>query len=126
MVRSRNVFWYSDPEFPKMGFRGTSSIKKYQTPMGGCKYYGWKTVQLSGNLRGPCNSQHSFLTSSFSLPLLQHFILFRIGGGCSATMCKKRVLIPNRITRQCGVGGGDRVELSGTQEEGKKNYPVGE
>ncbi|GIY79461.1 hypothetical protein CEXT_474261 [Caerostris extrusa] len=23
----RNVFWYSDPEFPKMGFRDTSSIK---------------------------------------------------------------------------------------------------
>ncbi|GIY70688.1 hypothetical protein CDAR_620201 [Caerostris darwini] len=61
-----------------------------------------------------------------------HFILFRIGGGrvfgrcCSATMCKKRMFIRIRIARQGGGGGGDRVELRGTQEERKRNYPGGE
>ncbi|GIY70702.1 hypothetical protein CDAR_620271 [Caerostris darwini] len=104
-MRSRNVFWYSDPEFPKMGFRGTSSIKEVPNNIGG-QYYrdGRRCISFFSELGVEGCS----------------------GRGCFATLCKKGVLIPIRITRQGGGGGGDRVELSGTHEERKKNYPVGE
>ncbi|GIY70687.1 hypothetical protein CDAR_620191 [Caerostris darwini] len=111
---SRNVFWYSDPEFPKMGFRGTSSIKKVPNGNGG----GASTAGLEDGIvkrKLACRSQQPtffFVTVFFFLPLLQHFILFRIGGGG----CSARVVLQPCARKGCSFRFASRVN-EGVVEE---------
>ncbi|GIX69735.1 hypothetical protein CEXT_804951 [Caerostris extrusa] len=101
---SRNVFWYFDPEFPKMGFRGTGSIKKVPNGMGGCKYYrGGRRISFFSELG-----------------------VEGIGPGLFCNYVQEKGAHSDSHHASMRGGGGDRVEFSGTQEERKKNYPAGE
>ncbi|GIY70698.1 hypothetical protein CDAR_620251 [Caerostris darwini] len=122
----RNVFWYSDSEFPKMAFRGTGSIKKVSNGKGGQVLQGWKTVELGGKLLEDRNSQHSFSQQCccFFLPFLQHFILFRIGdGGCSARgvleLCARKGFF-FRFASRANEGVVEKIELSPVHKREKE------
>ncbi|GIY70700.1 hypothetical protein CDAR_620261 [Caerostris darwini] len=103
---NRNVFWYSDPEFPKMGFRGTGSIKKVPNGNGGG----------DASTTGVEEAFHSFRNWGWR----------GVRPGLFGNHVQEKGVHSDSQHAPMKGGERDRVELSGTQEERKKNYPVGE